>query len=94
MLFFRSAWAMVAVTTALTGFPVSAQVADIDMRPRREKIVGMHTMNAVVNSVDKKSGLVDVEAEGLKLIVHFPPKSLDRVNPGDRIILHMGFSQP
>jgi hypothetical protein len=53
----------------------------------------MHTMPATVNSVDTKTGIVDVTTGGMSLKVHFPPTSVADLKSGDQITLHMGFSK-
>lgn len=57
-------------------------------------MMGMHDMMATVSSVDSGTGLVDVDAGGMKLRVHFPPNALAGVKVGDKITLHMAFSKP
>lgn len=54
---------------------------------------GMHQMSATVDAVDHASGLVDVTAGGMKLKLHYPPASLEGVNAGDTITLHLGFTK-
>jgi hypothetical protein len=54
----------------------------------------MHKMPATVTSVDAATGMVGVDAEGMALSVHFPPKSMASLQVGDKITLHMGFSKP
>lgn len=54
----------------------------------------MHKMPATVTSVDATTGMVGVDSEGMKLSVHFPPKSMASLQVGDKITLHMGFSKP
>jgi hypothetical protein len=51
-------------------------------------------MPATVNSVDKQTGLVDVNAEGMSLKVHFPPAAVANLAAGDKITVHMGYSKP
>lgn len=53
----------------------------------------MHMMPATVNSVDTKTGLVEVTSEGMSLKLHFPPASVANLKSGDTITLHMGFSK-
>ena len=53
----------------------------------------MHKMPATVKSVDATTGIVGVEAAGMALTLHFPPKSLAGLKVGDTITLHMGFSK-
>lgn len=53
----------------------------------------MHTMPATVTSVDQKTGLVEVNSEGMSLKLHFPPASLANLKSGDKITLHMGFTK-
>ena len=57
-------------------------------------IMGMHEMPATVSTIDAASGRVDVDAEGMKLKLHFPPASLVGVKAGDKITLHLGFTKP
>lgn len=54
----------------------------------------MHMMPASVTSVDAKTGIVGVDAGGMALTLHFPPKSMANLQVGDKITLHMGFSKP
>jgi hypothetical protein len=53
-----------------------------------------HTMPASVTQVDAKTGLVDVNAAGMALKVHFPPASLANLKAGDKITLQLGFTKP
>ena len=53
----------------------------------------MHKMAATVKAVDATTGLVGVEAGGMALTVHFPPKSMADLKVGDKITLRMGFSK-
>ena len=57
-------------------------------------MMGMHAMPATVTSVDKSTGIVEVESEGMNLKVHFPPTAEANLKAGDKITLHMGFSEP
>lgn len=53
----------------------------------------MHRMPATVTSVDAKSGKVGVDAGGMALTVQFPPQSMASLKVGDKITLHMGYTQ-
>lgn len=53
----------------------------------------MHTMPATVTSVDARTGKVGVNAGGMALTVHFPPKSMASLKVGDKITLHLGYTQ-
>lgn len=57
-------------------------------------MMGMHTMPATVTSVDTKTGIVEVESEGMNLKVHFPPHAVADLKTGDKITLHLGYSKP
>ena len=59
-----------------------------------DKNGSMHKMAASVTTVDAKTGMVGVDAGGMALTVHFPPKSMADLKVGDKITLHMGFSKP
>jgi hypothetical protein len=58
-----------------------------------DKNGSMHKMPASVTSVDASTGLVGVEAGGMALTVHFPPKSIANLKVGDKITLHMGYTK-
>jgi len=66
---------------------------DMAAHDMMNKNPSIHTMPATVNSVDTKTGIVDVTAGGMSLKVHFPPKSVADLKSGDQITLHMGFSK-
>lgn len=53
----------------------------------------MHRMAATVKSVDAKTGIVEVDAGGMALTVHFPPASVADLKAGDKITLHMGYTR-
>jgi hypothetical protein len=57
-------------------------------------MMGMHDMQATVNAVDAKTGLVDVVAGGMALKLHFPPATLAGVKAGDKITVHLSFTKP
>lgn len=59
-----------------------------------KNMMGMHAMPGTVGSVDKQTGMVDVNAEGMMLKVHFPPPAVANLKTGDKITLHMGYSKP
>jgi hypothetical protein len=61
---------------------------------KMDNMMGMHDMAATVTSVDSKTGLVDVNAGGMALKVHFPSASLANVKAGDSITLHLAFTKP
>ena len=68
----------------------SGQMSGMHMK----NMIGMHAMPATVSSVDTKTGMVDVNAEGMMLKVHFPPPAVANLKAGDKITLHMGYSKP
>lgn len=53
----------------------------------------MHMMPATVSSVDTKTGMVEVNSEGMSLRLHFPPASVANLKAGDKITVHMGYSK-
>ncbi|HEU4670732.1 MAG TPA: hypothetical protein VFR91_08480 [Dyella sp.] len=57
-------------------------------------VKGSHRMPATVTSADPATGLVKVDSAGMALVVHFPPPAMKDLKPGDKITLHLGFSQP
>lgn len=65
-------------------------MSNMDMKNMK----GMHEMAATVSAVDNGTGIVDVDAGGIKLRVHFPPSALADVRAGDKITLHLAFTKP
>jgi hypothetical protein len=61
--------------------------------PSSSQAMGVHDMPATVTSIDKRTGMIRVDAEGMALRLHFPPASLASVNKGDTITLHLSFSK-
>jgi len=57
-------------------------------------MMGMHDMVATVSVVDSYTGIVDVDAGGMKLKVHFPSSALANIKAGDKITLHLAFTRP
>lgn len=50
-----------------------------------------HTMTGTVTSVDKTTGMVDVNADGKDLHLHFPASKLANLNQGDTITVRLAF---
>ena len=57
-------------------------------------MMGMHDMAGTVSAIDQRTSLVDVDAGGMKLKVHFPASALANVKAGDKITLHLSFTKP
>lgn len=55
---------------------------------------GMHTMQATVTSADAKTGIVEVNADGMALRLPFPGLSSDDLKSGDKITVMMAYSKP
>ena len=64
------------------------------MKGMHGHMMGMHMMPATVTEVDTHTGMVEANAEGMALKVHFPPASVASLKAGDKITLHMGYSKP
>jgi hypothetical protein len=101
LVFGSLALALIAGGTALAQDSMSPQDKMGTMASPKEHMKGMHshmmgkhTMPATVTSVDAKTGLVEVDSEGMALKVHFPPSSVADLKTGDKITLHLGFSKP
>ncbi|THD07359.1 hypothetical protein [Rhodanobacter lindaniclasticus] len=60
---------------------------------RHNKNGSMHMMPATVSSVDTKTGIVEVDAGGMSLRLHFPPASVANLKAGDKITLRMGYTK-
>ncbi|HUW28087.1 MAG TPA: hypothetical protein VMV97_05695 [Sulfuriferula sp.] len=61
---------------------------------RARNVLGRHLMPATVTEVNKETGMVSVNAEGMELKVHFPPASVADLKEGDKITLHLAYSKP
>ncbi len=59
-----------------------------------DNMMGMHKMPATVTAADANTGIVDVDAGGMALKLHFPPAAVKALKAGDKITVHMGFSKP
>lgn len=57
-------------------------------------VKGRHVMPATVTAADASTGIVDVDAGGMALKLHFPPAAMKGLKAGDKITVHMAFSQP
>ena len=64
------------------------------MKGMHGHMMGMHMMPATVTEVDTHTGMVEANAEGMALKVHFPPASVATLKAGDKITLHLGYSKP
>ena len=64
------------------------------MKGMHGHMMGMHMMPATVTEVDTHTGMVEANAEGIALKVHFPPAAVASLTAGDKITLHMGYSKP
>ncbi|MFC5437775.1 hypothetical protein ACFPME_14525 [Rhodanobacter umsongensis] len=77
--------------------PASSSMGHMDHGPmhkmHHDRNDSMHKMPASVTSVDATTGLVGVDAGGMALTVHFPPKSVANLKVGDKITLHMGYTK-
>lgn len=57
----------------------------------RMRMMGRHMMPSTVNSVDHKTGIVDLTSLGMHLQVHFPPSTITELKAGDEINLLLGY---
>lgn len=80
--------------------PASSSMGHMGSGMKHDKMMhkmmndSMHKMPATVTTADAKTGMVEVETEGMALKVHFPPATMSSLKAGDKITLHMGFSKP
>ena len=88
-----SAASALAQSTPMQGMPKqqnSMTGMDMSSMPAHG-MMGSHMMPATVLSVDTNTGILEADASGMKLRLHFPPASLVSVKAGDKITLHMAF---
>jgi hypothetical protein len=58
----------------------------------KSKMMGRHRMKGSVTDVDHKTGFIKVDTEEGEMTVHFPPKSIRHLAPGEEIIVYLGYS--
>jgi hypothetical protein len=80
------------VTSGTSAMPATMGTSAMPM-PSSSQAMGVHDMPATVTSINKRTGMIRVDAEGMALRLHFPPASLASVNKGDTITLHLSFSK-
>lgn len=88
---------LAAILVMATAPVLAADAGKHDMNMsgmKMEGMMGMHEMSATVDAIDSKTGLVDVNAGGMKLKLHFPSSALANVKAGDKITLHLAFTKP
>lgn len=97
----KSRTIILASLLSLAAAPSFAQNSSMQSMPgmsmsgmNMQNMMGMHTMPATVSTVDAKTGIVDVSADGMNLKLHFPPASLANVKAGDSITVHLAFTKP
>lgn len=73
---------------AMQGDPMHGMHHEMSSTP----MMGSHTMPATVTSINHKTGMVHVTAEGMKMAVHFPPPAIAKLKDGDKIELHLSYS--
>jgi hypothetical protein len=79
---FRSAVAITAIVLASTGSAVAQTRAAGDM-------MGRHSIEGEVTSVDAKKGWVHLKTSEGTMIVHFPPSTLEHVKKGDTMTVNL-----
>lgn len=62
-----------------------------DRMGMHHRTMGRHTMPSTVDSIDHKTGIVEVTAAGMHLKVHFPPPTITDLKAGDKINLMLGY---
>jgi hypothetical protein len=79
---FRSAVAITAIVLASTGSAAAQTGGAGDM-------MGRHSMEGQVTSVDAKKGWVHLKTSEGTMIVHFPPSALEQVKKGDTMTVNL-----
>lgn len=74
--------------------PPCAGQMPMSHRYRGGPAMGRHLMAGTVTATDAGTGIVKVDASGIALTLHFPPPAMKHLKPGDKITVHMAFSQP
>jgi hypothetical protein len=82
----KTRWSTAAIALAM----VLATAGTITAQSNRsEQMVGRHSMEGQVTSVDAKKGWVHVKTGEGTMIVHFPPAALQTVKKGDTITVDL-----
>ena len=81
------------MTGARSAVPVVAalflSIAGPGAASAAEQMMGRHSMEGQVTSIDAKKGWVHVKTTEGTMIVHFPPESLQGVKKGDTITVSL-----
>ena len=57
-----------------------------------DEMMGRHSMEGKVTSVDAKKGWVHVKTPEGSMKLHFPPPALDNVKKGDSVTIDLGIA--
>lgn len=75
-----------ALTTSLFVGPTFAQAPSMQMKG---EMMGKHTMDGEVTSIDSKKGWIRVKTGEGVLGLHFPPSALQTVKKGDHVSVEL-----
>ncbi len=81
-----SKWRTVAVAASLVLCATSAGLAQSS---GSDPMMGRHSMQGEVTSVDAKKGWIHLKTSEGTMIVHFPPEALQDVKKGDTIAVDL-----
>jgi hypothetical protein len=81
-----SKWRTVAVAASLVLCATSAGLAQSS---GSDQMMGRHSMQGEVTSVDAKKGWIHLKTSEGTMIMHFPPQALQGVKKGDTIAVDL-----
>jgi|SRR5690242_15690126 hypothetical protein len=77
-----------SVAACLFAGPAVAQTPSTPMK--EGEMMGKHTMDGEVTSIDSKKGWVHVKTAEGTLTLHYPPTALQSVKKGDHVSVELG----
>ena len=77
-----------SLAACLLAGPTFAQTPSMPMK--NGDMMGKHSMEGEVTSIDSKKGWVRVKTEEGVLNLHFPPPALQTVKKGDHVSVELG----
>ncbi len=57
------------------------------------EVQGVHEMSGTITQIDHASGMLGLKTGAGDLTLHFPPPTIENLKEGDKITVHLGYTQ-
>ena len=81
----RAGWFVAAI--------LLAQIARAPAWADTTKVQGEHSMTGTITMIDHTSGMLTLKTSEGDLKLHFPPSTVQKLKEGDKITVHLSYSQ-